>query len=105
MSGKMYKFEGEEFEVTEAGCSLEARLLGQGEQGVYGSVVPSNTHNFPFIGQLSGPGGHHISSGLASSVEEALGMACGYVLAYRKPDSEKACKDIKDFYVALDSNS
>ena len=103
MSAKMYKYEGQEFEVTEKGCSLEARPIGWEEPDAYGSVVPSNNYQFPFIGQLLSADGQHINSGLAASVEQALTVACGYVLAYRTPDQERACKDIGDFYSTLGS--
>ena len=98
MSKKMYKFEGQEFEVVETGCSLEARLEGETEGGVYGSVVPSGNYNFPFIGQLLSASGQHISSNLAGSVEDALDKACGFVLSYREPDRKKVCEDIQKFY-------
>ena len=101
VSSKMYKFEGEKFEIIEAGCSLEARLVEKNEPEVYGSVIPSNNYQFPFIGQLLDSNGKHISSQLARSVEEALHKACGFALAHREPDKEKACKDIEEFYDGL----
>ena len=102
MAVKIYKFEGKEFEIVEVGCSLEARLLEKKEPGVYGSVLPSNNYQSPFIGQLFDANGKHVSSQLAPSVEEALQIACGYVLSYQPPNKEKACKNIEDFYSGLD---
>ena len=99
MSNRSYKFEGEAFEVIETGCSLEVRLLDKEmEGGVYGSVVPSGTYQAPFSGRLLDASGKHVSSQLARSVEEALKIACGYLLSYRESDQKKACEQIQKFY-------
>ena len=104
MSSKIYKFEGEEFEVVEAGCSLEAHLVKEQKPEVRGSVVPSSNYQFPFIGQLLDADGKHINSQLSRSVEEALHLACGFVLAYREPNKEDACKEIANFYDKLSTS-
>ena len=101
MGLKIYKFEGVAFEVIETGCSLEARPVKKQESEVYGSVIPSSNYQFPFVGQLLDADGKHISSQLSRSVDEALKIACGFVLAYREPNKEDACKEIANFYDKL----
>ena len=104
VGSKIYKFEGQDFEVVETGCSLEARPVKKQESEVRGSVVPSSNYQFPFIGQLLDADGKHISSQLSRNVEEALDIACGFVLAYRQPNKEDACKEIANFYDKLSTS-
>lgn len=104
MGSKIYKFEGQEFRVVEMGCSLEVRPVKKQESEVRGSVVPSSNYRFPFIGQLLDADGKHISSQLSQTVEEALDIACGFVLAYRQPNKEDVCKEITSFYDRLSTS-
>ena len=101
MAKKMHKYEGEEFEILKQDCSLEVRLIESKGTGVYGRVVSYANHQHPFSGMLVDANGEHISSQLASTVEQAINVACGYVLAYRPPNRDKACEDIAAFFDKL----
>ena len=100
MSSETYEFGGEKFEIVVKDCSLEVRLSEKKKPEVYGKVVPSNKFQSPFSGQLHDINGR-IRSQSARTVEEALRVACDYVLAYQEPNQEKACKDIKEFFDKL----